>query len=98
MSNSKDIIRKAFNKKKILSAKKHEELDDIAFNMKSGSRGAMQDFNDTDRYNSSSKREPIPYERQRELGISKRTKPNGIYVDADTAWNRRMKTRKGRKK
>ena len=98
MSSSKDIIRKAFNRKKVMSEKKHEELEDRAFNMKGKGRAAMQDFVDTDRYNSSGKREAIPYERQRELGISRSKQPKGIYVDEDTAWSRRTANRKNRKR
>ena len=79
-----------------MSAKKHGEMEDRA--LRSKGRAVLVDFVDTDRYNSSKKREAIPYERQRELGISKPVQPKGPVVSIDEAWERRSGRKSPRRK
>ena len=53
----------------------------------------MEDLADMERVYSSKLREAVPYERQREMGVSRPKQPKGVYVDEEEAWRRRKERR-----
>ena len=108
MAETKDKLRKAFRQKikgknGFMTEEKHEKAwDNIdkeyarrrAKGQSTESLALLEDLVDYDRYNSSRKREPVPYERQREMGVSTPRQPKGIYVDIEEASKRRRAYRK----
>ena len=107
MATTRQILQRAFDESRPrvkMSAKKHEETIDrlrrAQENTKSRSKRdalyAMEDVVDTERYRSSSKREPIPYERQRELGLSRPGKVAGPSVSHEEAYPKMQRKKKGR--
>ena len=104
MAETKDKLRKAFRQKikgknGFMTEEKYEkEIDRIrdSKNLRGDRRALMEDLTDYNRYNSSSKREAIPYERQREMGVSNPKKPKGaMYPDTDEAYRRMQEKRRG---
>ena len=91
---------------KRMSESKHSEYEDRIFRAKRNpnskhSREALsllEDMVDSDRYYSSRKREPIPYERQRELQISKPKQPLGPSVSREEAYRKYRQNQRPRNK
>lgn len=100
MASTADRIRRAINVRNYrkgtgMSAKRNEELQDrLLENRGTKNRALQQDLVDYDRYNSSKKREAIPYERQREMGVRELKNPKGPVVSKEEAWNKARKNRK----
>ena len=100
MASTREILRKAFDESRPrvkMSAKTHQRYEDRISKAKDSGKNrealsAMEDIVDKDRYRSYNK--GIPYERQRELGLSTPKKPAGPSVSEAYAKRRKRVTSK----